>query len=374
MVNTWTLALYGTLSHTPEQGNVGRIMLRVFVLWACVAASLAVPSVKVATADAAASVRDAGTRRNTLDIAKAEFGKWNTALKDASKVVALYSTESGSLSYLPLQSVDHIKTTAATTDYFVEFVKKEPSVTRLPGQGEDFFLKFDDNAFLHSGMYDLKVTGDAAKETKGRFTYVWKKSGNDWKITHHHESALPARNRRSGSDLDQAAEETTPFADAFALAAKAAAEAAALPASRRKDAVTAQAEFKKWNDALLSKKTDSVKALYTDAASELSVFPQDSPDHIKDKTALNSYLESFLKKNPNCIITDELVQAYNDNKIFVHSGLYTCFQGEMSKQVATASRFTFVWKNTNTGSDSTTNPAWRIVHHHSSVVPVPPCT
>jgi len=356
--------------------NAGR-MLRVFVVCACVAASLAVPSVKVATADAAASVRDAGTRRNTLDIAKAEFKNWNTALggalsaKDASKVVALYSTEANFLSYLPLTSGDHIKTTAGTTDYFVEFVKKNPSATL----GEDFFLKFDDNAFLHSGMYDIKM-GDAGKETssKGRFTYVWKKSGNDWKITHHHESALPAKGRRSGSDLDQAAEETTPFAEAFALAAKAAAEAAALPASRRKDAVTAQAEFKKWNDALLSKKTDSIKALYTDAAGELSVLPQDSPDHIKDKTALNSYLESFVKKNPNCIITDELVQAYNDNKIFLHSGLYHCFLGEMSKQVATASRFSFVWKNTNTGSDAATNPTWKIVHHHSSVVPVPPCT
>ena len=334
-------------------------MLRAVVLWACVAASLG----------------------NTLETAKAEYGKWNTALagkmieKDAAKVSALYSTESNFLSYLPLSSPDHIKSTQPVTDYFVEFVKKNPSA---PTTTSDFFLKFDDNSFLHSGMVDV-LMGDLAPvnkqtTTKARFTYVWKKSGNDWKITHHHESALPAKGRRSGSDLKEDAEETAPFA-AAALATKAAAEAAALPASRRKDATTAQAEFKKWNDALKSNKWESqVKILYTADTDSLSVLPQDSPDHIKDLTALEKYFDSFLKKNPNCIITDELVQAYNDNKIFLHSGLYHCFLGEMSKQVATASRFSFVWKNNNTGSDAATNPTWKIVHHHSSVVPVPPCT
>jgi hypothetical protein len=330
-------------------------MLRVVVLWACVAASLG----------------------KDLDTAKEQYKKWNTALagkmieKDAAKVAALYSTEANFLSYLPLSSPDHIKSTQTVTDYFVDFVKKNPSA---PTTTSDFFLKFDDNSFLHSGMVDV-LMGDLAPvnkqtTTKARFTYVWKRKddADDWKIAHHHESVLPAKGRRSGSDLKEAAEEAAPFG-AFALAAK----AAALPASRRKDAVTAQAEFKKWNDALKSNRWDTqVKPLYISETDKLSVLPQDSPDHIKDLAALEKYFDTFLKKNPNCIITDELVQAYNDNKIFVHSGLYTCMLGEMSKQVATASRFTFVWKDTNT--DTTKDPAWRIVHHHSSVVPVPPCT
>jgi hypothetical protein len=48
------------------------------------------------------------------------------------------------------------------------------------------------NAYLHSGMYTFAMGEVGARTaTKARFSYVWRKYGAEWKITHHHSSVLP---------------------------------------------------------------------------------------------------------------------------------------------------------------------------------------
>ena len=96
---------------------------------------------------------------------------------------------SSGLSFLPTVSPQHIKNTGNTEDYFVEFVKKNPFGTIT----DDSVQTFDNgDAYLHSGMYTFEL-GDAGARTpvQARFSYVWKKEGSSWKISHHHSSVRP---------------------------------------------------------------------------------------------------------------------------------------------------------------------------------------
>jgi len=121
---------------------------------------------------------------------QANFKSWNDALqtKNAGAVAALY--DSSNLSFLPTVSPKHIKDAASTEAYFVDFIKKHPYGTITDDSVQVYGS--DGNAYLHSGLYTFEL-GDAGARTpvQARFSYVWKKVGSDWKITHHHSSVLP---------------------------------------------------------------------------------------------------------------------------------------------------------------------------------------
>jgi len=102
-------------------------------------------------------------------------------------VANLYSTSG--LSFLPTVSPEHIKNGDSTEDYFKAFVLKNPFGTIT----DDNVQVYEDGmAYLHTGMYTFEL-GDGAdrKPVKARFSYMWNKEGNDWKITHHHSSVVP---------------------------------------------------------------------------------------------------------------------------------------------------------------------------------------
>jgi len=349
-------------------------MLRVVVLWACVAASLAAPPVGRVTADAAASVRDAdalGARRQNAGatwcaasalntIVCDNFKAWNDALatKVPATVAAYYSSTANELSFLPTVSPSHIKTIQDTTDYFVDFLQKNPQGTLT----DNFVMQLGGpDAYLHTGLYTFKL-GDvgAQSDVPARFSYVWKKYGSNWKITHMHSSLVPAARRRSG---EAAADAELFFEETSALIAKAAAEAAPSPTSRHllTNAATAAENFKKWINALATKDADTVAALYSSTANELSFLPTVEPKHLKTNAEAKAYFVEFVQNNPDGIITDELVQAFG-NDHYLHSGLYTFGLGAtMGAQNLAAARFSYVWKKY--GND------WKIVHHHSSKQP-----
>jgi hypothetical protein len=51
----------------------------------------------------------------------------------------------------------------------------------------------DGQAYLHTGLYTFELgEGDKRAPVLARFSYMWRKVGNDWKITHHHSSVRPA--------------------------------------------------------------------------------------------------------------------------------------------------------------------------------------
>jgi uncharacterized protein (TIGR02246 family) len=225
---------------------------------------------------------------------------------------------SSGLSFLPTVSPQHIKNTGNTEDYFVEFVKKNPFGTIT----DDSVQTFDNgDAYLHSGMYTFEL-GDAGARTpvQARFSYVWKKEGGSWKISHHHSSVRPP-----APDMLQVARDN----------------------------------FKRWNDSLQTKDPKQVAALY--CADGLSFLPTVSPQHIKNTGNTDDYFVEFVKKNPFGTITDDSVQVYGNGDAYLHSGMYTFELGPEGARSPVEARFSYVWKKEG-GS-------WKISHHHSSVRP-----
>jgi uncharacterized protein (TIGR02246 family) len=116
------------------------------------------------------------------------FARWNDALKAKKfeKVAALYSSEE--LSFLPTVSPKFIRDAKSTRQYFMEFLKKLPDGTIT----NDNVQSFGKDAYLHTGMYTF-MTGpeDDRKAVEARFSYMWRRVDNEWKIVHHHSSATP---------------------------------------------------------------------------------------------------------------------------------------------------------------------------------------
>ncbi len=70
----------------------------------------------------------------------------------------------------------------------MEFLKKLPEGTIT----DDDVKAFGKDAYLHSGMYTFMVGAeDSRQAVNARFSYMWRKVAGEWKITHHHSSALP---------------------------------------------------------------------------------------------------------------------------------------------------------------------------------------
>jgi uncharacterized protein (TIGR02246 family) len=130
-------------------------------------------------------------------IARANFDKWNAALqtKDQRTVASMYSATK--LSFLPTVSPKHVTSLTSTQDYFEAFVQKSPYGTITDDQVQVYN---DGNTYLHSGMYTFEL-GEGHKRTSvsARFSFVWAKEGDDWKITHHHSSVCPAENVKQPS-------------------------------------------------------------------------------------------------------------------------------------------------------------------------------
>jgi ketosteroid isomerase-like protein len=55
-----------------------------------------------------------------------------------------------------------------------------------------FSQAFGNDAYLHTGLYTFMTGPDGdRKPVEARFSYMWRKISGEWKITHHHSSALP---------------------------------------------------------------------------------------------------------------------------------------------------------------------------------------
>jgi len=121
-------------------------------------------------------------------LAKMNFNRWNNALltKDPKIVSELYISEN--LSFLPTMSSKHIIDIKETDEYFIKVLEKNPN-------GEIVVDKIDilnENNYLHSGLYNFKLEIDNKNELcECRFTFIWKKINDEWKISHHHSSILP---------------------------------------------------------------------------------------------------------------------------------------------------------------------------------------
>ena len=113
------------------------------------------------------------------------FTLWNDALAtlDPDQVASRYATTNPCL--LPTVSDTPRTDYASIKEYFVAFLEKKPQGTILESYvtaGEDWCM--DDGIY----EFTMGATGDTVK---ARYSFVYTKEGEEWKIAHHHSSQMP---------------------------------------------------------------------------------------------------------------------------------------------------------------------------------------
>ena len=112
------------------------------------------------------------------------FDRWNDSLQtgDPKKVVANYAERS---ILLPTVSNTPRLTPAEKEDYFVHFLKSQPS-----GVIDLRQIDISGDIAVDSGLYTFTMgaTGDVVK---ARYSFVYKQIGDEWLIISHHSSAMP---------------------------------------------------------------------------------------------------------------------------------------------------------------------------------------
>ncbi len=112
----------------------------------------------------------------------------------------------------------------------------------------------------------------------------------------------------------------------------------------------------RWIRAVASGDVEQVVACY---APDALLLPTVSPRLRHNHAEIRDYFIHFLSKKPTGRIEEENIRIFGE--IAVNSGLYTFLMMEDGQPKEVAARFTFVYRKT----DGT----WRIIAHHSSVVP-----
>ena len=134
---------------------------------------------------------------------------------------------------------------------------------------------------------------------------------------------------------------------------------------------TVRENFRRWNDALLSRDPSRVAMLYS---SDSSFHPTVDHRFRRGIEEAEDYFKNhFIPKNPSGEVLEEEFLVLADDAYY-HAGLYD-FEVDLVEnnnvvldasgktvRVPVNARFTFVWKKDENGD-------WKIVHHHSSRKP-----
>ena len=113
-----------------------------------------------------------------------------------------------------------------------------------------------------------------------------------------------------------------------------------------------------WAAALKARDVQQITSLYDKDAYLYATFK-----NMADSQAdIREYFEKLFKhQNLNVVFVKQFVRDYGD--VALNSGLYTfSYQDDGAKKVSVPARYTFVYLKTPQG--------WKIIDHHSSVLPV----
>ncbi len=122
------------------------------------------------------------TRREIAQL----FNVWNDALQtgDAKKVTELYAKDA---TLLPTLSKEVRQTHDAIESYFETFLKLKPKGAIIHQN-----VSLYDPIAINSGVYTFETSVNGERRHMiGRFTFVYRKDGDDWKIIEHHSSMMP---------------------------------------------------------------------------------------------------------------------------------------------------------------------------------------
>ncbi len=111
------------------------------------------------------------------------FERWNASLRtgDPKKVVANYAPYSV---LLPTVSNRARFTAAEKEDYFHHFLERKPE-----GKIDDRVIEVDCNSATDSGLYTFRFSDGSS--VRARYSFSYKRVGNDWLISSHHSSGMP---------------------------------------------------------------------------------------------------------------------------------------------------------------------------------------
>ncbi|ENY3730577.1 SgcJ/EcaC family oxidoreductase [Enterobacter hormaechei] len=111
------------------------------------------------------------------------FDRWNASLKtgDPQKVAENYLSDAV---LLPTVSNQVRLTDAEREDYFKHFLEKNPV-----GHIDSRTIRIGCNKAIDTGTYTFTFADNSKVSARYTFTYAW--TGDEWKISSHHSSAMP---------------------------------------------------------------------------------------------------------------------------------------------------------------------------------------
>lgn len=127
----------------------------------------------------------------TKEQVAALFDRWNAALQTKNPDEVVKNYEVGAV-LLPTMSNKARTTPEEIRDYFVHFVAKGPK-----GAIDSRTINVGCNEAFDVGTYTFTLTGKDGKPEKvaARYSFIYKFDPKEkqWKIAHHHSSAMPEK-------------------------------------------------------------------------------------------------------------------------------------------------------------------------------------
>ena len=112
--------------------------------------------------------------------------EWIVSLRTGrpERVVANYAEDT---ILIPTLSSQIRHTHSEIREYFEHFLEKDPE-----GRVEEQNIRIYGDIAINSGLYTFTVKGDGApEEVRARFTFAYRRFGEQWLIIEHHSSMLP---------------------------------------------------------------------------------------------------------------------------------------------------------------------------------------
>ena len=240
------------------------------------------------------------------------FNLWNKALatKNPEKVANRYSK-----SAVLLPTVSDVPRTdhRGIVDYFTHFLKNKPQGEILSGD-----IIIGTNWAQDAGIYEFTM-GTTKATVRGRYTFVYVFEDNEWKISQHHSSVMPEAGKAQPINEPEV-----------------------------------KNLFQLWNSALLTENPDTVAKRYSKNA---ILLPTVSDVPRTDYALIKDYFVNFLKKQPK----GEIIQSHvtTGHNWCQDAGIYEFTMRKTGDKVKGRYSFVYVWEEGQ----------WKIVHHHSSVMP-----
>lgn len=116
------------------------------------------------------------------------FAQWQQALSTGNPANVVNHYDAKAI-LLPTLSAKVLTTQQERTDYFTNLMAKPKLAVKV---NEEHIKVLDENNAVLSGLYTFSYADkDKTVEIPARFSFVYEKANNQWKIIEHHSSKVP---------------------------------------------------------------------------------------------------------------------------------------------------------------------------------------